>query len=218
MPVFHIIQSPVIGIWEITETWQVMLELFTDKTLFADDVRQIQSDKRKCEWLAIRLLLKNLTGTEMRISYKDNGAPFLENNPFHISISHTKGYAALMLSQYPKPGIDIEYPSDRAWKLRTKFLSTDEQGQLCLFEHHALIDAEAHSTTAALATICWCAKETAFKAMQVNGVDFIKHLHITPFTVADKGIILLKETKTPKQEIFPIHYQTTDDFIFTWKE
>ena len=205
MPVFQTNQSPAISIWKITETWQDMLELFQNKALYVDDVCKIQSDKRKCEWLAVRLLLKKLTGKEMLIGYKENGKPFLENNFYNISISHTKGYAAIILTEHTNPGIDIEYRSDRAWKLRRKFLSTEELKLL-------------NPDPRALATICWCAKETAYKALQENEVDFINHLHIAPFTYSTKGVFFLNESKTQKQETYAIHYQVTDEFVITRKE
>ena len=212
MPLFYVHQSPVIGVWKIVEPWQELLDLFQNKTLYADEVLTIHSDKRKSEWLAVRLLLKHLTGAEMLVDYKDHGAPFLKNYPYNISISHTKGYAALILSKHTNPGIDIEHRSGRALKLCKKFINTQELEQLNLLLRNHLHDPEL------FATICWCAKETAFKALQENGVDFIKHFHISPFTLSNKGDILLKETKTHRQESYQIHYQITDDFIITWKE
>lgn len=206
-PYFYVHQSPDIGVWKILETWPEMLELFQNKYMYADEVHKLQSEKRKCEWLAIRLLLKRLTGSETLIHYKDNGLPFLENSPYYISISHTRGYAALILSNYPNPGIDIEYRSERAWKLRKRFMNKEELDQLSM--------ASPQST---FATLCWCAKETAFKALQENDVDFINHLHIFPFALSDRGVIALKETKTPNQEVYEIHYQTVNEFVLTWKE
>ena len=206
MPLASVNASPVIGVWKITESWHEMLDCFKNKALFADEVLKIQSDSRKCEWLAVRLLVKQLTGTETLVFYKENGAPFLADNRYHISISHTRGYAAIILSRTPQPGIDIEYRSERAWKLRTKYLNTQES-KLC--------DPTDCYT---VATLCWCAKETAYKALQETAIDFIKHLHIEPFTLSSNGIIFLKELKTDKRETFRIHYRQTDDYIITWKE
>ena len=195
-----------------------MLALFQNKTLYADEVLKIQSDKRKSEWLAIRLLIKHLTDAEMLVDYKDNGAPFLKNNPCNISISHTKGFAALILSKLTNPGIDIEYRSERALKLCNKFLNVKELEQLSALAAYSAPYSSTVVRQSTFATACWCAKETAFKALQEKAVDFIEHFHIMPFTLSDSGIIRLKETKTPKQEIYHIHYQVTDDYIVTWKE
>lgn len=208
MPQLLIHQSPAIGIWKITEPWQDMLEILADKTRYADDVLKIQSDSRKGEWLAVRLLVQGLTGDKSTIRYKENGAPYLDGALYNISISHTKGFAAVILSNHPRPGIDIEYPSGRALKLCTKYLNTKEM---------ELFDANPCAQHATVATLCWCAKETAYKTLQESGTDFIQHLHITPFSLSEKGVILLKETKTPQQETYHIHYRKTDDYILTWK-
>ena len=182
--------------------------MFQNPTWVAEEVRCILSDSRKCERLAVRLLIRDLTGLEMKVCYKANGAPFLADSPLNISISHTKGFAAVFLSKLPHPGIDIEYQSERAWKLRTKFLNAKEQ---------AFVDQNPYSQQVLIATICWCAKETVYKSLQETEVDFIKHLHISPFTVSDTGSLLLKETKTSAQETYQIHYRITDDYILTWK-
>ncbi|MDR2916736.1 MAG: 4'-phosphopantetheinyl transferase superfamily protein [Tannerella sp.] len=218
MPLLLTRQSPVMGIWKSTEPWQDMLESFRNKEIYSHDVLKIQSDKRKQEWLAVRLLLKHLSGSETPISYHDNGAPFLCDSPYHISISHTVGYAAVILSKNPNPGIDIEYRSERAWKLRHKYMGKKEQEMFTLLCGDKQTGDEKHSGQTTLATVCWCAKETAYKALRKTEVDFIEHLHVLPFTLFEKGNFLLKETKTSKQEVFNIHYQITEDFIITWKE
>ena len=182
--------------------------MFQNPTWVAEEVRGMLSDSRKCERLAVRLLVRDLTGLEMRVCYKENGAPYLTDSHFNISISHTKGFAAVILSELPHPGIDIEYRSERAWKLHTKFLNAKE---LAFFDPHP------YTQQVLIATICWCAKETAYKALQETEVDFIKHLHISPFTISDTGRLLLNETKTSAQETYQIQYQITDDYVLAWK-
>ena len=193
-------KSSVIGIRKITEPWQDILKCFQSKPYGIDEIK---SDKRKQEWLSVRSLLQQITGSETCIIYKENGTPVLKNSNYNISISHTIGYVAIILSENPNPGIDIEYHSGRAWKLRKKFLSEKEL---------EMFSGEQN------ATLCWCAKETAFKALQQTNVDFIEHLHIEPFTVSDKGILKLKETKTPQQQTFYIDYQINENYIIAWKE
>ena len=210
--------SPVVGIWKITETLQEMLELFQNSTLYTDDLQKIQSVKRKYEWLAVRLLIKRLTGEERPVVYSEHGAPFLSGAPYHISISHTKGYAAVILSQSPRPGIDIEYRSERTWKLRTKYLSEKELTPFEALPPLRQTGKEERSPQATLATLCWCAKETAYKALQETGVDFIKHLHIAPFPLSEQGILSLQETKTHQMETYHINYRITHDYILTWSE
>ena len=216
MPLLLAQQSPTVGIWKITETSQDMLGMFQDKTLFDEGVHKIQSENRKREWLAVRLLIKHLTGVEVEVCYKENGAPFIEGKLFNISISHTRGFAAVILSMRLFPGIDIEYQTDRAWKLRMKYLNDKELALVNTPSCQTKLRCSTRQAT--LATLCWCAKETAYKALQESHIDFIEHFHIAPFVLADYGTVMLNETKTCKQEKYPIHYQITDEYIITWKE
>lgn len=233
MPLFYTNQTQTLGVWKITETWQELLATFPHPEKYVNEVDAIKSDKRKQEWLAVRLLLNKLmdantaphhtqigrqvtatdpnsqTNDEPFIHYHKNGSPFLPNRDIHISISHTVGYATLIINHALPVGIDIEYRSERAWRLREKFMNNPE---LSLFSE----STTAKPNHADLATLCWCAKETAFKALQQNEVDFIKHLHIQPFPLLETGVFTLKETKTPRQNLFHIHYQITDDYILSW--
>ena len=233
MPVIYIQKSPLVGIWKIEELWQDMLESFPKNDVYMHDVHNINSNKRKQEWLSVRLLLKQLAGPDALIDYHENGAPTLKNNPYHISISHTTGFAAIILSKNENPGIDIEYNSARAWRLREKYLgekelemlnslnSFEQTGEKEVFvSPHSIEQAGDNELTNSnkLATLCWCAKETAYKALQQTEVDFIDHLHILPFAFSAKGCFFLKETKTPMQQVFNINYQVNEDFIITWKE
>jgi phosphopantetheinyl transferase len=233
MPLLLAHQTPLMGIWKIEEPWQTMLERFENKALFEEDVHQIQSDKRKQEWLAVRLLVKHLTGSELLIEYGENGAPFLLYSYYNISISHTTGYAAVILSKSPRPGIDIEYRSERAWKLRERFMSEKELILPCEInltrtsaiepiwssvphESSSVANNPLSDDQATLATLCWCAKETVFKALHETEVDFINHLHIAPFTLYETGAFSLKETKTNQQNTYIVYYWITDDFVVTW--
>ena len=227
MPLLLTYESPIMGIREITEPWQEMLESFKHNDHYSGELNKIQSDKRKQEWLAVRLLLRHLSGPDVYIDYHENGTPFLKGSSLHISISHTKGYAAIILSENENPGIDIEYRSERAWKLRKKYLSDKESGVFLSLSSYADLNNQNHierdagikhkPNHADVATLFWCAKETAFKALQQAEVDFIEHLHILPFVLSDEGFMTLKETKTPRRQTFIINYKIADNYIITWK-
>ncbi|MDR1116324.1 MAG: 4'-phosphopantetheinyl transferase superfamily protein [Tannerella sp.] len=199
------------GIWEISESWQELFDSLINKDVYYSEMNKIQSDKRKQEWLAVRLLLQHLSGSETYIRYRENGAPFLSGNTYNISISHTKGFAAIILSENTNPGIDIEYHSERAWRLRKKYMNEDELKFIApLFDNQKATDE--------IATICWCAKETAFKALGETDVDFAEHLHVEPFRLSKEGFLMLKEKRTGQNQRFRINYQVTESYLLTWKE
>jgi phosphopantetheinyl transferase len=124
MPLFLKHTKPLWGVWKIEESPDELLSRFEQRAadLLPADMR---TEKRKQEWLAVRLLLKELLGEEARIAYQPNGAPCLPEKNLHISISHTKGYAAVILNGESPTGIDIEYLNDRVLKVRSRFMSEE---------------------------------------------------------------------------------------------
>ena len=80
---------------------------------------------RQCERQAVLALLQMMLGVKtVVIEHKADGMPLLEG--WHVSISHTKGFAAVLLSKRFNVGVDIEYNSIRVSKIATRFLSEDE--------------------------------------------------------------------------------------------
>lgn len=163
----------------------------------------LAAEKRKREKLAVRLLLDNLLGKSVDIIYNDDGAPSLADNSFHISISHCKGFAAVILHPTRRTGIDIEHISPRVEKLKHKFLSEDELLQLDNRQAEHLL-------------IYWCAKETLFKLMPENEIHFAEQLHITPFPLQEKGTFSAHETRTKQNRRFSLHYEITPDYVMVW--
>jgi len=158
---------------------------------------------------AVVTLTEELLGYAAKIEHTVDGAPYLVGSALNISISHTKGYAAVILSEASMPGIDIEYPSERAWRLSKRFLGSEELE----------IIRESLSWKETLSTLFWCAKETAFKILRLRGVDFINHLHIRAIEPPSSGgVIRLQETRTPENRMFTINYQIADDYLLTWQE
>ena len=97
-----------------------------------------------------------------------------------FSISHTKNFVAVIVSNEPV-GVDIEYKSDRIFRITEKFMSQEELKTLACFSNtFADISKNAEKTTnfstetQKFALLCWCAKETVFKMIDEIGVDFTK--------------------------------------------
>lgn len=210
MPVIQTHTSPIRGIWKITETFPELMDLFdSNNEEFFAYIINIKYEARKKEYVAVRLLLKHLLGKEVQIRYNTDGSPYLVDSKYLISISHTKDHAAVILSEVSHPGIDIEYRSERAFHLKERFLSKEES---------ELINVLKSIPSADVATLFWCAKETAFKMLKCEGVDFIKHLHILSCSVKEQsGTLIISETKTEKQQSFEIDFEISDNCVLTWK-
>ena len=154
-----------IAIWEIKESLEELLQL--GHTISVPD---FNTEKRNKEWLASRLLLKKIN-PNTTISYNEFGAPEIDNGQF-ISISHSKGLVAIIISQQ-QVGIDIEEISEKALRVSSKFISKNNLKDL----------------TAEKASLIWSCKETIYKWYQKGNIDFIKDLIIQPFLIAEKGEI-----------------------------
>lgn len=204
MPVLLKHTEPLFAVWKIEETSEglfSMLDLQTDCLPF---LQNIKTEKRRREWLATRVLLKELSGLNLLIAYHEDGAPYLPDSPYHLSISHTNGYAAVLLQEQPAAGIDIEYYSERILKIRSRFMSPEENATV-----HP--DNEVKHLL-----IYWCAKEALFKMIRQKDVDFIEHLHIGPFTYADSGQIKAYETRTRDAGSYTLQYEVHPDFILVY--
>ncbi|MCC8155573.1 MAG: siderophore biosynthesis protein, partial [Tannerellaceae bacterium] len=102
-------QLPCWGVWKIEETIEELLAYFSDTTPFFSFLNSKAPENRKKEWLACRILLNQLLGREVLISYHSTGAPYPEDLSCYISFSHTKGYVAVIWHPDYPVGIDIEY-------------------------------------------------------------------------------------------------------------
>ncbi len=203
MPLLFKHNEPLWGVWKIEESSEELLYLLSRKIDYQPFLDNMRTENRKKEWLATRLLTKKLLNKEVRIDYHLNGAPYLPNENLQISISHTKGFVAVILSKDSTPGIDIEYRGDRILKIHSKFMSKDE---------YSKIDKK-HEAEHLL--LYWCAKETLFKIIQQEGVDFIDHLHIHPFPYNEEGSLLASETRTEQTASYQLKYYVFPDFVVT---
>lgn len=196
------------AVWEVEEDVDSLLSILPD----SDDIRmeadkRFRSETRKREWIAVRVLLYTLLQKKTRIAYTDNGAPLLPGEKLNISISHTCGniegrnvmYVAVALSATHKVGIDIERISVKVRKVRDRFIRNDEK---------------ADTLTSLL--LQWSAKEAAFKILSAEGVDFIRHLRISPFTEADEGRFTITESKTEENHRMDVMYKIYHDFVLTF--
>ena len=122
-----------------------------------------------------------------------------------LSISHTKGYVAVILGRPGEEvGIDIEQYGERVRKVSSRFMRTDEQA------------AYYKGTDTWGLLLHWSAKETLFKCMNSDGVDFCEHLRIFPFDVSSEGTFEAVEYRTAACRRFLVHYCLYTDFVLTY--
>ncbi|MGL4518324.1 MAG: 4'-phosphopantetheinyl transferase family protein [Phocaeicola sp.] len=193
-----------LGVWQVTESLDELSEQFDFPTYWGERFTSFSSDGRKIEFLAVRLLLKVLCGEEKEIAYLASGRPYLVDGSAQISISHTKGFVAVALHTKQPVGVDIECYSERVERIASRFIRADEATHLPQIER----------TRALL--IHWSAKESAFKLLDEEGVDWRDHLRVHPFCLDHKGSFLLTEYKTTQAQTYSIHYWSHPEFVLTW--
>lgn len=197
-------QGSILAVWKVTES----LEQLTSNEValrYLDEIKKFSSPSRKVEWLTVRILLYELLNEHKVIIYSKSGKPYLQDRSYEIGISHTCGFVAVHLAQKPTTSIDIEYRNNRISRVAQRVFSPAELGY----------GESKNSQTYEL--VMWCAKETLFKAFDLNNIDFRKDLLIHPFRIDSKqGIITGQEFKTEEQRSLDIFYHIEEDFILTY--
>ncbi len=206
MPIFqqHQVDTVRWAVWQISENEAQLRLLFPFSQIEEAQLRQFTAPHRRLEWLAVRALLYTLSGKYLKIDYNDNGKPYIADGSYHISISHTKGYAAVILSPDSEVGIDIEQYGRRVEKVTSHYLREDERPTA--YEGDQVWSLLLH----------WSAKETIYKCLNLLEVDLIKHLRIYPFQVQKEGVFRAAEYRTPQQHKYDIHYRLHPDFVLTY--
>ena len=98
------------AVWKMEESLDVLLLLLPGarRAFCEQELNRFVSERRKMEWLSVRVLLYSMLQEDKEIGYSPEGKPYLTDHSFFISISHTKGYVAVMLASSVPVGIDID--------------------------------------------------------------------------------------------------------------
>lgn len=201
------------AVWKMEESLEMLFSLLPDGRRISceQELRRFVSDRRKIEWLSVRVLLFTLLREDKQIAYSSEGKPFLTDHSSFISISHTKGYVAVMLSHIAPVGIDIEQYGQRVHRVSRRFVRPDEQ-----------VEPYRGDTTWSL-LLHWSAKEALFKCMKEPDADLrkIRLSHFVPqeegsFEARVKDSFQAQELGTEAQQVFTVGYQISPDFVLTW--
>ncbi len=194
------------GIWQVTETPEELRDCLSD-TKVQQELDRLKAPSRRLEYLAVRVLLKTLCGKEVRIGHEPSGKPFLWDDSRRISISHTRNYVAVGLHATASPGIDIEMYGDRVRKVASRFVREDEiSGRDSMEPREELYQLLLH----------WSAKETMFKMLDCQEVDFLSHLKVEPFKLAASGVFRGESFRLGFPQHFMIHYLIHPEFVCTY--
>lgn len=199
-------------VWKITETEEELRASLEHPEYYAEKVENLKpGTRRMLEVLAVRRALKELFyGVEQRVGYDDEGKPCLlplspesqEKTMPHISISHTNGYAAVIVDDDGPVGIDIEQRGKRVQKVTSHFLRHEEIAILALSPD---VDLALH--------LAWSAKETAFKVLGRAYYDLQNLTTITRLDWERRMLILAVSGRT---QPMVIGFDYTEDYVLTY--
>ncbi len=167
------------ALWKIEENAEELyrqLQLDDGEKAF---IQNLSNSKRYLHWLGTRVLLRKMLNTEEYIDCKidEHGKPYLTTIPYHISLSHSFDYAAVMISKNKPVGIDIEKIEQKVERIAKKFMRPEEL---------AFIKPE-HNIKQLYA--CWCAKEAVYKCYGRKEVSFLNHIFLQDFDYRDAGTV-----------------------------
>ena len=189
-------------VFEITESVDDLYKKWFHDGMDTNEYEKIVSEKRKREYLAVRLAMKSLLGKEILICYNPDGKPFLEDESSQISISHSGKWIAVMAHPTQRVGIDIECPTDKIKNLYTRFLSKTEQDEL------------SNGNNIAQLQLAWSAKEALYKIIGKQAVDFAKQLRIFPFEVNPEGEIQAMHLET--ETLYSLFYIQSAEYTLVY--
>jgi 4'-phosphopantetheinyl transferase EntD len=207
MPLLYRQEGPKqaqMAVWQITESEEELINRLSFCTSMDRQLQPISNPAKRLEWLASRLLIQELLQCPPALSYSVNGKPHMTERDVHLSISHTSGFAAVVVSPQKPTGIDIEYPSPRIEKLSARFVNATEERQfpLCGREKGC--------------ALVWCAKETLYKIMDTPGVLFKEDMEIEGLSPHSSGTLKARVNIQDQWLSLVLQYRITPEYYLVW--
>jgi 4'-phosphopantetheinyl transferase len=191
------------ALWKIEETAdELYKQLQLDETEKAY-TKKLSKSKRYLHWLGTRVLLRKMLRTEEYIDSKvdSHGKPYLVSLPYHISLSHSFDYAAVMISKTSPVGIDIEQVKEKVERIAHKFMRPEE---IAFIEDRHKIQQ---------LYVCWCAKEAVYKCYGQKEVSFADNISLQPFTFQHHDTLQAKLHKDEVNIDYEVGYLQYEDYM-----
>jgi phosphopantetheinyl transferase len=208
MPLIRIIRNPYnqIGLWALEENPAELEQL-----LILSEHDRIQMEKftslfRKREFLAVRIVLTNLLGNYPEVIYDQRHRPFLAGRNTNISISHSRSLVAVIKSERPV-GIDTEELHRNINHIVGRFMNAREIAWSTL-----------HPDPDKVRILCWSIKESVFKLMGIDNIEFRTMISIDPVDSSDHGSVKVVVNPGGKQVILEVNYLFERNNVITWCE
>lgn len=186
-------------LWKITEDFNTLFRQVQLKDISLARLEKMKSESHQKGFLAVRMLLQHLGHSDLDLYYDAFGKPHL-NGEKHISISHSREFSAIVISD-KKIGIDLEKLKDKTLKIAPRYMDISQLEELS--EEEKIVKA----------TIVWGIKETIFKIKNESGISFPEHIFESPFNLEDKKAKAQLKFNN-KIEDYTIVFDSIEDYIF----
>lgn len=199
----EVTHTRALGFWKITESEETLLiEVHKHESIPG----ALTHPNKRLEFLAGRVLVKELLvglGHDFYGITKDEfGKPFLVDQSYHLSLSHSYPFVAALLDKDKSVGVDLEQIKSKLTRIASRVLHADE-----------FTDAGDNLTKLC---IYWCAKEAMIKVHGKKDLTFAENLLIQPFTLQKEGDligrIIVKDTETT----LSLQYRIMNDFALVY--
>lgn len=187
----------------MTEPWEELREMIEIPAGEAKAFESVIKNKRKREWLACRILLKEMLGRNAVIAYDAERKPHLAGLKIQISMSHSGEYVCVYLHEHAPVGVDIQQLKPSISKGAFYFLNEAEM-QWADLENNVRLH------------LIWSAKESVFKYAGDASIDLKKHITINHFSGNQNGFFEVNLQKGDNQEVVRLQFDTFEDYVLTW--
>jgi len=200
----HFNEDVEFGIWEITEDYDTLMSKLNLDEKDLVTVESFKNHKRKLEWLSVRTLLKEMLGKDSKIVYGPERKPYLHNNEYNISISHSNNLTSILMSKKKRVGLDLEFMTTKILRIADKFLRPEELENI--HKNQELYHLYLH----------WCAKEALYKICDKVDINFVTNLNIESFCPKEDGLMFGTVNNSYMNERFTLNYFTLKNYSIVW--
>jgi 4'-phosphopantetheinyl transferase EntD len=191
------------ALWRITED-EAALRAVIDR--FEMISGTLNNPQKRLEWLSGRMAAKTLMESLKKpfhgIIKDKHGKPFLKDHRFHLSLSHSFPYVAVLIDFNHPAGIDLEQPKSKLIRVASRIHHQEELRDL--------------GTDIVKHCVYWCAKESLVKLHGKKDLIFSENMFIEPFELEQAGNITGRMIFGQNELVIPLHYTVYTDFVVVY--
>ncbi|MCP4521743.1 MAG: 4'-phosphopantetheinyl transferase superfamily protein [Cytophagales bacterium] len=193
----------LLGIWKIEESLDFFHQKYELSAQELTQYSQLRHEEKQIERMAGRVLIKELLSSLSQTCYgvlnNEKGKPYLIDQNYELSISHSKEYVAVIISLNEEAvGIDIQLIEEKISFVAPR-----------LFTEQEMNDCQTSLTKKCL---YWSAKEALYKIHQRKQLNFKKDLKISPFELKKEGTF----TGFLQKKSHNFLYQVWDNYVLVY--